>query len=162
MAKRTHERGFAKSETWLATLLPPASLRTQLLAVAASKFSSIAELPPNAKIAVSASQESQEWLQRALAYYRVELIPVRIVAVEIPLALERHVIDAALIELHPSPAMTHFIDLGRIRLLPWSDDAIVSVLAAYPSILRRTYLPANAYAGQNDALLGYAPRIVNE
>ena len=135
------------------------TLHVHLLATKTSRFRTIADLPLKAKIAVpNMSEGVKEWLISALSAYGIELIPVVIPNSEIPLAIERNIIDAALVLTHPSAVLAYPIRMGRIRLLPWSEEAIIHVLADYPSVLIRSLLPDNIYTNQTEPVLGYAPK----
>jgi len=131
------------------------SNNTRLLVVLSSKYGSIDELNNPAKIGLRSVAEIP-WLQTALNSYGKESFPVLIPESDTYHALLRGVIDAVLVTTHPFSCLQTGIESGEFQLLPWSEEAVTAVVEAYPNVVIPARLPANTYAGQTDAILGYA------
>lgn len=130
---------------------------TQLLAVVAVGFHGISELSNKAKIVIQPYGPWEQWLETALETYQISFVPIIVPRPEWLIALERGVIDAVLIREHPSGAVGESIASGKVRLLPWSEQAIEAVTKAFPTATRPAVLPSNTYPGQAETIQGYAP-----
>ncbi len=133
-----------------------ASKDTQLLAVMASRFHGVSELPNNAKIVTTFGAHAQ-WLQTALETYGVSFVAINLSPLDTLDALRRGMVDAALVRGHPLPVLKEPIKLGTLRLLPWSKQAVEAVTNVFPAATRPSKLPANTYEGQAEEIQGYAP-----
>lgn len=121
------------------------------------KFDSVAKLG-GAKIGASQWDASElNWVKMALGAYGISFASVSIAAPDFYPALERGVIDAVLLTKHPSPYLQNDIASGKVRLLPWSEQAVGAVTKTYPETMFAV-LPPNTYKGQTGSILGYAPR----
>jgi hypothetical protein len=132
------------------------SKNTHLLAVMASRFRNVVDMPRGAKIASATVGSHIAWLQTALDSYGISFNPVFIPTNELFLALKLGVVDAVLITKHPLDIMKACIESGEIRLLPWSGSAQEAVTRAFPTETRLTVLAANTYDGQQGDIQGYA------
>ncbi len=130
------------------------STETRLLVVL-SKYNSIDELNNPARIGLGSDNEIP-WLQAALNSYGIECFPIIVPESDTYNALIRGVVDAVLVTAHPSPSLQTGIESGEFRLVPWSEEAVAAVVEVYPNSVIPAQLPANTYAGQSDAILGYA------
>jgi len=130
---------------------------TQLLAVVAVRFHGISELPNKAKIVTKPYRPWEQWLETALGTYGISFVPIIVARPEWLIALERGAVDAVLIREHPSSDLGTSIASGKVRLLPWSEQAVEAVTKAFPTVTRPAVLPSNTYPGQAEAVQGYAP-----
>lgn len=132
-----------------------ASSHTQLLAIIGSH--GISELHKQAKIVTHPYGPWLQWMQTALDTYGISFVPILVPASELVIALEKGVVDAVLVRDHPSAPLEESIASGKVRLLPWGEEAIEAVTKAFPTATRPAVLPANTYLGQPEKIQGYAP-----
>ena len=133
------------------------SKNIQLLAVLASRFNDINELPDKAKVVTASFGPPAQWLEVAFEAYGMQFVPVVVAKSEILEGLRRGVIDAVLVGDHPSAVLKGPIESGMVRLLPWTNQAIEAVTRAFPTATRQARLPANTYEKQPNYIQGYAP-----
>lgn len=85
-----------------------------------------------------------------IAYFTIFLPPN-----ELLLALQRGVIDAALVTEHPWDVLEAEDFQTELRFLPWSTQAIEAVKKQFPGATA-TQLPANTYPWQSESVPGYS------
>lgn len=133
-----------------------ATTQTQLLAVMSSRFHSISDLRRGAKIAISEDQPLL-WMQTALATYNISFMPIMVPKSDLFKAISMGILDAVLIGDHPSQVLKEAISSGKVRLLPWSNLAIETLIRDFPTAVRPSVLPQDTYTGQSESIQGYSP-----
>lgn len=92
------------------------SKNTQLLAILASRFNHINELPDKARVATSFGPPAQ-WLEVAFETYGMHFVPVMVAKPEVLQALRQGVIDAVLVGEHWDDDDAH---RGRVNVAHWA------------------------------------------
>ena len=132
------------------------SMHIQLLAVMTSGFHRVTDFVSGTKIGVLDYGPPLHWMQTALDTYGISFIPVIVYKGELFEVLKSGVVDAVLITEHTSPPLDEPFALGKLRLLPWSIEAVEAVTRAFPTVTRPAVLPLKTYVGQSKDIKGYA------
>ena len=136
---------------------PPESKSTRLLAVLASRFHKLQELPAETKISLLSIDAQLPWLQTALGTHGISVVPIFIIKNELLLALRKGVIEAVLVSKHPLAELQDSIASNEIRLISCSKPALDAVIKNFPTTVRLSVLPPRTYTGQSQKFKGYIP-----
>jgi Leucine-rich repeat (LRR) protein/TRAP-type C4-dicarboxylate transport system substrate-binding protein len=133
--------------------------QTRLLAVMNDDYQSVSDLPQNPRIGLWNCDESDIlWLQTAFNSYGITSFSgIQLTNIERYVYLDEGNIDAVLLTVHPDFLFQYAGELNTIRLLPWSEQAVDSVVQAYPDSVFSALLPGNTYNWQNTDIQGYSP-----